>query len=296
MNSEPKQARAKGQKWFDFQLFDVPRLEELRAKETAAQEQKSAARKGKEKEEEDEAPDESAGLTRAEELEKAELLRAGFAEWTRKDFNAFVRGCELHGRTSLRRIAEEMEGKNEHEVSKYSSQFWRKHEQIESGDKAVRRIEVGEQRITRRVEIGAALATKVTRHKNSWQALKILYGAQKGKLFSEEEDRFLVCMTHHLGYGQWDQLREEVRKAWLFRFDWFIKTRSVQELQRRVDLLIRLIEKENAEIAEAEAEAARKAKKEAAKKSAAGQKGSQPTAAKRKSDAGAGGSAAKKKR
>ncbi|KAJ1628925.1 Homeodomain-like protein, partial [Pavlovales sp. CCMP2436] len=130
----------------------------------------------------------------------------------------------------------------------------------------------------------------VTRHKNSWQALKILYGAQKGKLFSEEEDRFLVCMTHHLGYGQWDQ---EVRKAWLFRFDWFIKTRSVQ---RRVDLLIRLIEKENAEIAEAEAEAARKAKKEAAKKSAAGQKGSQPTAAKRKSDAGAGGSAAKKKR
>lgn len=114
----------------------------------------------------------------------------------------------------------------------------------------------------RRIEIGQALASKVQRHKNPWLSLQLSYGAQKGKLFNEEEDRFLVCMTHHLGYGRWEELRDEVRKCWLFRFDWFIKTRSPLELQRRVDVLIRLIEKENAEIAEAEAEAARKRKKE----------------------------------
>jgi hypothetical protein len=102
----------------------------------------------------------------------------------------------------------------------------------------------------------------VLRTRNPWLSLRIAYGSQKGKLFNEEEDRFLICMTHHLGYGRWDDLREEVRKSWLFRFDWFIKTRSAQELQRRVDVLIRCIEKENAELAEAEAESARKGKKD----------------------------------
>lgn len=100
------------------------------------------------------------------------------------------------------------------------------------------------------------------RCKSPWTNLSLSYGAQKGKLFNEEEDRFLICMTHQLGYGRWEALREEVRKCWLFRFDWFIKTRSPLELQRRVDVLIRLIEKEAAESAEADAEAARRRKKE----------------------------------
>jgi SWI/SNF-related matrix-associated actin-dependent regulator of chromatin subfamily A member 5 len=52
-------------------------------------------------------------------------------------------------------------------------------------------------------------------------------------------------MTHKLGYGQWEELKAEVRKAWEFRFDWFIKSRTPVELNRRVDALIRLIVKEN---------------------------------------------------
>jgi len=58
-------------------------------------------------------------------------------------------------------------------------------------------------------------------------------------------------MTHKLGYGQWDELKAEVRKAWEFRFDWFIKSRTPAELNRRVDALIRLVIKENQEIDEA---------------------------------------------
>ena len=59
-------------------------------------------------------------------------------------------------------------------------------------------------------------------------------------------------MTHKLGYGQWDELKAEVRKAWEFRFDWFIKSRTPAELNRRVDALIRLVIKENQEIDEAQ--------------------------------------------
>jgi SWI/SNF-related matrix-associated actin-dependent regulator of chromatin subfamily A member 5 len=63
-------------------------------------------------------------------------------------------------------------------------------------------------------------------------------------VYLEDEDQFLVCMTHELGYGEWDALKDEVRRAWQFRFDWFIKSRSAAELGRRVDVLIRIIEKE----------------------------------------------------
>lgn len=57
-----------------------------------------------------------------------------------------------------------------------------------------------------------------------------------------------MCMTTNLGYGNWDQLKSEIRKSWRFRFDWFIKSRTPQELSRRCDTLIRLIEKENEEL------------------------------------------------
>ena len=61
------------------------------------------------------------------------------------------------------------------------------------------------------------------------------------------QDRFLVCMTHELGYGKWDELKREVRRAPDFRFDWLFKSRTPIELGRRVDLLVRLILNETKE-------------------------------------------------
>lgn len=65
-------------------------------------------------------------------------------------------------------------------------------------------------------------------------------------------------MTHKLGYGSWDELKAEIRKSWRFRFDWFFKSRTPQELGRRCDTLIRLIEKENEELEQHEKEERKK--------------------------------------
>jgi SWI/SNF-related matrix-associated actin-dependent regulator of chromatin subfamily A member 5 len=72
-------------------------------------------------------------------------------------------------------------------------------------------------------------------------------GNNRGKNFTEEEDRFLVCMLQQIGFeyeGVYEMLRREVRKSPAFRFDWFIKSRTATELQRRCSTLIALIEKE----------------------------------------------------
>src|SRR5690606_31236752 len=85
---------------------------------------------------------------------------------------------------------------------------------------------------------------KTQQYENPWAEMIFGYGQNKGKQYSEEEDRFLVCCIAQFGYGNWEEVRAEIRRAWEFRFDWFIKSRTTQELQRRIESLIRLIEKE----------------------------------------------------
>lgn len=67
--------------------------------------------------------------------------------------------------------------------------------------------------------------------------------------------RFLVCMLHKLGFDKenvYEDLRAAVHNAPQFRFDWFLKSRTAVELQRRCNTLITLIERENQELEEKE--------------------------------------------
>ncbi|KAG7026292.1 ISWI chromatin-remodeling complex ATPase CHR11 [Cucurbita argyrosperma subsp. argyrosperma] len=197
----------------------------------------------------------------AEELEEKEkLLEEGFSSWSRRDFNTFIRACEKYGRNDIKSIALEMEGKTEEEVERYANVFKERYKELNDYDRIIKNIERGEARISRKDEIMKAIGKKLDRYKNPWLELKIQYGQNKGKLYNEECDRFMICMVHKLGYGNWDELKAAFRTSPLFRFDWFIKSRTTQELARRCDTLIRLVEKENQEYDERERQA-RKEKK-----------------------------------
>jgi len=257
----------------DFQFFDTEQLEVLRAKELKHYEYKrSVARRADGTEDSTEPLPQAEPLTEEEEERKEQLLAQGFGAWSRRDFNAFVRGCEMFGRHDLTNVTQEVEGKSEREVAKYASVFFKRYRELKDWEKIMRRIENGEQKIQRRAEISNYLSKKVTRTKNPWVQLRIDYGGDRpGKGYSEEIDRFLVCMTNQLGFGRWEELRSEVRQSWLFRFDWFLKTRTAQELARRVDLLAQCIEKE---IQEQEAEEAAEAKRKKGKGAAPPKAGS----------------------
>lgn len=116
-------------------------------------------------------------------------------------------------------------------------------------------IERGEAKIQRRAGIKKALDAKMARYRAPFHQLRIAYGTNKGKNYTEEEDRFLVCMLHKLGFDKenvYEELRATVRSAPQFRFDWFVKSRTALELQRRCNTLITLIERENQELEERE--------------------------------------------
>ncbi|XP_044484537.1 ISWI chromatin-remodeling complex ATPase CHR11 isoform X2 [Mangifera indica] len=243
----------------DFQFFNTQRLSELYEKEVRYLMQTHQKNQLKDTIDVDE-PEGGDPLTAEELEEKERLLEEGFSSWSRRDFNTFIRACEKYGRNDIKSIVLEMEGKTEEEVERYAKVFKERYKELNDYDRIIKNIERGEARISRKDEIMKAIGKKLDRYKNPWLELKIQYGQNKGKLYNEECDRFMICMVHKLGYGNWDELKAAFRTSPLFRFDWFVKSRTTQELARRCDTLIRLVEKENQEYDERERQA-RKEKK-----------------------------------
>ena len=245
--SMPKPKKAPDTK--DFQLFNDARIKELIEKENArnlriAKAQQRALEAGAEAPPEEPPTEEEL----AEMKERERLEEDGFSSWTKQEYTKFLRGSEKFGRTALQQIAEEVGTKTLEEVTAYSKAFYEKGPTlILDFDKQEKKIEEGERKIAEKAKMAEALRNKVNGTENPWNCLTIKYGNNRGKLFTEEEDRFLVCMTNELGYGNWEELKREVRRAPDFRFDWLFKSRTPLELNRRVDLLIRLIVAETKE-------------------------------------------------
>ncbi|CAG9463301.1 unnamed protein product [Pedinophyceae sp. YPF-701] len=241
----------------DFQFFDRERAEALYAKEEAYLKHRAFMEEREEQMRRDDLPPEVVGieleqmvaeappqLTDEERAEREEIISRGFRDWTKRDFQAFVRGCERYGRNEVRDIAREVEGKSEAEVRAYHEVFWKRFKELDEWERILKAIERGEARIQRHSDIARLLRRKVEAYGDPLNELRIAYGPSKGKAYTEEEDRFILCAVNELGYGRWEEVKAEIRRSWRFRFDWFIKSRSPQELARRCDTLIRLVEKE----------------------------------------------------
>ncbi|XP_028821548.1 SWI/SNF-related matrix-associated actin-dependent regulator of chromatin subfamily A member 5 [Denticeps clupeoides] len=215
--------------------------------------------------------DEAEPLNEEELEEKENLLTQGFTIWNKRDFNQFIKANEKWGRDDIENIAREVEGKTPEEVMEYSAVFWERCNELQDIEKIMAQIERGEARIQRRISIKKALDSKIGRYKAPFHQLRISYGTNKGKNYTEEEDRFLICMLHKLGFDKesvYDELRQCIRNSPQFRFDWFLKSRTAMELQRRCNTLITLIERENMELEERE----KAEKKKRGPRSSSGQK------------------------
>lgn len=220
-------------------------------------------------------------LSDEDQAENKRLQEEGFPDWSRKDYKCFTTSLERHGRYNLPAIIKEMAeecNKDEMDVKKYYVQFWLHYTRITDHEKVIERITKGEQKINRLRKIRDAIQEKVERHleevygpfywdakdgkervkqlpsvaellQYSWPKMKINYGSTgKGRSYQEEEDAFLVCMMHRHGYGSAERIRMEIRRAWQFRMDWYFKSRNAVEIQKRCDMLVRVIERENTEV------------------------------------------------
>jgi SWI/SNF-related matrix-associated actin-dependent regulator of chromatin subfamily A member 5 len=93
------------------------------------------------------------------------------------------------------------------------------------------------------------LRKKLKMYRVPLQQLKLNYtvSTTNKKVYTEEEDRFLLVMLDKYGLdreGVYDLIRDEIRESPLFRFDWFFLSRTPQEISRRCTTLITTVAKE----------------------------------------------------
>ena len=91
------------------------------------------------------------------------------------------------------------------------------------------------------------LSRKIQAVKYPMQEFESNYPTAKGKIYSEEEGRYLLCRLHHYGLKTvdvYERIKRDITEPHVFRFDWFFKSMTPQELQRRYTMLLGLIEKE----------------------------------------------------
>ena len=236
-------------KMHDFQLYNVARIQQIQDKEERRlkwvwDREHKAKEAGVDISVLEPDPDEAPEPSQAELEERTLLLSQGFSSWQKKDFKSFLDAAAEVGRHDIVNIAKKVEGKTLEEVRTYSAAFWAQVGSLPGGGQYVDKVEKGEEKIKRAKEITAAVTRKLEQYANPGRELRVTYGSHKGKAYTEEEDRFLLCSLLHVGWGNWDDLKAQIRKHWLFRFDWFFKSRTPQEIGRRVETLVKLVERE----------------------------------------------------
>ncbi|KDN53349.1 hypothetical protein K437DRAFT_271581 [Tilletiaria anomala UBC 951] len=203
-----------------------------------------------ERRQEQETIDNAQDLTEEELAEKEELAQQGFTDWTRRDYQNFVKGCEKHGRKAFGAIAQEFfpdESKTEKDIKAYSEVFWQRVGELTDSERVVSRIEEGEAKLAKQSLTESLLRKKIASYRSPLQQIKLTYNQTKGKSYSEEEDRFLLVRLANYGLSDedaYEKIKKDISIDPMFRFDWFIKSRTSQELSRRCTTLLGLLLKD----------------------------------------------------
>lgn len=188
-------------------------------------------------------------LTEEEEKEKLELLSQGYSNWNRRDFQIFIQASSKYGRNSINLIASEFPDKTIDEVRDYAKAFWKNYKQIDGYERNIANIEQGEERIRKAKLQKEALRVKLSHYINPLQDLSLKFppSSSSKRVFSEEEDRYLIIQLYRFGLDRpdlYERMRDSIRSSPLFRFDFFIQSRTPTELARRCQTLLACVVKE----------------------------------------------------
>lgn len=157
-------------------------------------------------------------LTEEELAGKEALETSGFGHWNKRHFQNFIKGLTEHGRNDLAAVANMIGEQDLESVQAYAKVFWQRYKEIAGmsinsvvicdtsltwcltdWEKHIERIDSGEKGRLKRQEEIEVLRLKVDGTSRPLQTLSVVYGQNKGKHYSEEEDRFILVRLCHWG-------------------------------------------------------------------------------------------------
>lgn len=184
-----------------------------------------------------------------EELElKEKLLEESFHSWSRRDFTNFIHSSARYGRHNYKDIANSL-SRDVEEIERYAKKFWDCHKEIEGHEKYVAQIEASERKASKMQNQQRILASKIEEAEDPLEELKIQYPPNNSKrIYSKLEDRFILfCVNKHGIFSDrlGEKIKEEIQESDLFKFDFYMLSRTPQEISRRVNTLMLALAREN---------------------------------------------------
>lgn len=194
--------------------------------------------------------DEVIPLTPEEIATKDELLALSFHSWSRRDFTNFIHGAAKYGRDNYELIHSQSMGSNKplEEVERYLKKFWESYKLIDGHEKYISQIESSERKLAKLMNQQKLLEFKMKASNHPLEDLKIQYPPNNSKrVYSKVEDRFILHCVYKYGLfseNLMERIKEDIVASDLFKFDWFILSRTPQEISRRVNTLLLAITRE----------------------------------------------------
>ncbi|GMM37805.1 chromatin-remodeling ATPase [Saccharomycopsis crataegensis] len=197
--------------------------------------------------------DHATALTEEEEKLKEEYLKEGYGNWSRREFNHFISASAKHGRHNIDLVANEMIENNVvmtvktfDEIKEYSETFWNRYTEIEGFERYIMQIEQGEEKIAKQIKQRSSLHKKISQYESPLNELELKFPPTSTS-FTPDEDAFLLVMLFKHGIdsdGIYETIHKEILKSNIFKFDYFLKSRTSTELNRRCNALLAAVVKE----------------------------------------------------
>ena len=194
----------------------------------------------------DEDPTIEEGLTKAEFKEMNSILKKGFPDWTKKEYDIFINDADLYGKKNIDKYVDDITTKTKEEIVKYSKVFWELIDSLPEGQRILKNIERKE-KLERQKNHNSRLISKKCENldKDEYESIKINFppGNHQSE-FTYEDDQYLIFVTNKHGYGNWDDIMRDLKTSEDLLFNYYLKSRNKSEIQKRVDYLVKLIERE----------------------------------------------------
>ena len=226
----------------EHQLFNKQRLEELSQKEI----------KHYWRYYNNPAPPALRGLSEEEGAEMDGLIKEGFPDWTYVDFQHFLKACRRYGRAALEKIVAAMQGKGkarEQTLAYHQAFFERAASVMKGGAALMDKMAAAEARVARFAEMEELLEKTLAPYDSRTAVLRdfpMRYSRlNRDNGWSVEEDRYLLWLCREVGFGEWRRMRRRVERDDEFGFDYFLTVKTELEIDRRVNLLLREIQRFN---------------------------------------------------
>ena len=186
------------------------------------------------------------GLTKAEYKEMCTILKKGFPDWTKKEYDIFINDADLYGKKNIDKYVEDITTKTKEEIVKYSKVFWELIDSLPEGQRILKNIERRE-KLERQKDHNSRLISKKCENleKDEFENIKINFppGNHQSE-YTYEDDQYLIYVTNKHGYGNWDDIMRDLKTSEDLLFNYYLKSRNKAEIQKRVDYLVKLIERE----------------------------------------------------